>query len=81
VVSKPSIGFKIKADWSGQPQEYLEYFEDWTFQSDTEIESEGGFATTSINDTSHDDSCKDDARSNEADNNHGSMAAQSKMKS
>jgi hypothetical protein len=43
VVSKPSIGFKVKADWGGQPQEYQEYFEDWPPQSNTEIESEGRF--------------------------------------
>jgi len=43
VVSKSSIGFKIKADWGGQPQEYWEYFEDWTSQSNTEIEAEGRF--------------------------------------
>jgi hypothetical protein len=43
VVSKPSIGFKVKADWGGQPQEYWKYFEDWTSQSNPEIESEGRF--------------------------------------
>jgi len=43
VVSKSSIGLKVKADWKGQPQEYLEYFEDWAFQPNTEIESEGRF--------------------------------------
>jgi hypothetical protein len=43
VVLKPSIEFKVKADWGGQPQEYREYFEDWTFQSNTEIECEGRF--------------------------------------
>jgi hypothetical protein len=43
VVSKSSIGFKVKADWAGQPQEYREYFEDWTSQSNTEIEHEGRF--------------------------------------
>jgi len=42
VVSKPSIGLKVKADWDGQPQEYREYFEDWVFQSNTEIKPEGG---------------------------------------
>jgi hypothetical protein len=47
VVSNPSIGFKIKADRDGQPQEYREYFEDWTSQYNTEIESEGRFETTS----------------------------------
>jgi hypothetical protein len=41
VVSKLSIGLKVKADWDGQPQEYREYFEDWTFQSNTEMESKG----------------------------------------
>ena len=35
VVSKPSIGLKVKADWAGQPQEYREYFEDWMSQSNT----------------------------------------------
>jgi hypothetical protein len=43
VVSKPSIGFKVKADWAGQPHEYREYFEDWQAQSNTEIEAEGRF--------------------------------------
>jgi hypothetical protein len=43
VVSKPSIGFKVKADWDSQPQEYREYFEDWMSQSNTEIEVEGRF--------------------------------------
>jgi hypothetical protein len=28
VVSKPSIGFKAKAERGVQPQEYIEYFED-----------------------------------------------------
>jgi hypothetical protein len=41
VVSKPSIGFKVKAGWDSQPQEYREYFEDWMSQSNTEIEPEG----------------------------------------
>jgi hypothetical protein len=43
VVSKPSIGLKVKADWDCQPQEYREYFEDWLAQSNTEIEVEGRF--------------------------------------
>jgi hypothetical protein len=43
VVSKPSIGFKVKANCEGQPQEYREYFEDWTSQFNTEIETEGRF--------------------------------------
>jgi hypothetical protein len=43
VVSKPSIGLKVKADWDSQPQEYREYFEDWMSQSNTEIEVEGRF--------------------------------------
>jgi hypothetical protein len=43
VVSKPSIGLKVKEDRNGQPQEYREYFEDWTFQFNTEIEPERGF--------------------------------------
>jgi hypothetical protein len=42
VVSKPSIGLKVKADWDSQAQEYQEYFEDWVSQSNTEIEPEGG---------------------------------------
>ena len=47
VVSKPSIGLKVKADWDGQPQEYREYFEDWMSQSNTETVPERGFETTS----------------------------------
>ena len=43
VVSNPSIGLKVKADWDSQPQEYREYFEDWMSQSNTEIEVEGRF--------------------------------------
>jgi hypothetical protein len=42
-VSKPSTAFKVKADWSGQPQGYREYLEDWTSQPNAEIESEGRF--------------------------------------
>jgi hypothetical protein len=42
-VSKPSIGFKVKANCEGQPQEYQGYFEDWTSQFNTEIETEGRF--------------------------------------
>jgi hypothetical protein len=41
VVSKPSIGFKVKANCDGQPKEYREYFEDWTSQFNTQIETEG----------------------------------------
>jgi hypothetical protein len=43
MVSKPFIGFEVKADWGGQPQEYREYFEDWTSHSNAVIESEGRF--------------------------------------
>jgi hypothetical protein len=43
VVSKPSIGFKIKA-WQGvQPQEYIEYFEYWALRSTPRIERGAGF--------------------------------------
>jgi hypothetical protein len=41
VVSRPSIRLKVKADRGGQPQEYREYFEDWTSRSNAEIEPEG----------------------------------------
>jgi hypothetical protein len=37
------IGFKVKENFCGQPQEYREYFEDWTSQSNTEIETDGRF--------------------------------------
>ena len=43
VVSKPSIGLKVQADWNDQPQEYRKYFENWTSQSNTEIGPERGF--------------------------------------
>jgi hypothetical protein len=42
VVLKPSIGLEAKTDCNGQPQEYREYFEDWTSQPNTEIEPERG---------------------------------------
>jgi hypothetical protein len=41
VISKPSIGIKVKAGWVVQPEEYMEYFEDWTFQPNAEIGPEG----------------------------------------
>ena len=43
VVSKPSIGLKVKAGRGVQPQEYIEYFEDLTPRPNTEIESEERF--------------------------------------
>jgi hypothetical protein len=33
VVSKPSIRIEVKAERGGQPQKYMEYFEDWTPRS------------------------------------------------
>jgi hypothetical protein len=43
VVSKASIGFKVKAERGVQPQEYIEYFEDWTPRSNTGFGPEGRF--------------------------------------
>jgi hypothetical protein len=43
VVSKSSIGFKVKAGDSFQPEEYILYFEDWKLLSNAEIEPEGRF--------------------------------------
>jgi hypothetical protein len=43
VISKRSIGLKIKAEQGGQPQTYTGYFEDWPPCSNTEIEFEGTF--------------------------------------
>jgi hypothetical protein len=51
VVSKPSIGFKVKAERGVQPLEYIEYFEDWTPRANTkssDLDSRGGFETTAI---------------------------------
>jgi hypothetical protein len=43
VISKPSIGFKVKAKQNVQPQEYIKYFEDWTFCSNAGFESKWRF--------------------------------------
>jgi hypothetical protein len=43
VISKCSIGLKIKAGRGGQPQTYIKYFEDWTPHPNADIESEGTF--------------------------------------
>jgi hypothetical protein len=42
-MSKCSIGLKIKAGRGGQPQTYIEYFEDWTPRPNADIEFEGTF--------------------------------------
>ncbi len=42
-ISKCSIGLKIKAGRNGQPQTYIEYFEDWTLRPNADIEFEGTF--------------------------------------
>jgi hypothetical protein len=50
VVSKPSIGFNVKAKRGVQPQEYIEYFEDWTPRPNTksnDLDPRGGFENTS----------------------------------
>jgi hypothetical protein len=43
VISKCSIGLKIKAGRAGQPQTYIAYFEDWPPRPNTDIEFEGTF--------------------------------------
>lgn len=43
VVSKVSIAFKVKADRGLQPEEYNEYFEDWSLVSNAEIVRDGNF--------------------------------------
>jgi len=43
VVSKPSIGLKIKAAARFQPEEYIEYFEGWNRAPNAEIEFERRF--------------------------------------
>jgi hypothetical protein len=43
MVSKPSIRSKVKAGWVVQPDEYMGYFEDWTFLPNAEIGPEGRF--------------------------------------
>jgi hypothetical protein len=43
VVSKSSIGFRVKAECGVQPQEYIKYFEDWTLRSNTGFGPEGRF--------------------------------------
>ena len=51
------------------------------FSPTQRLSAKGGFETTSINDAHHDDRRKDDASNDacndEADNDHGSMTAQS----
>jgi len=42
-VSKPSIGFKVKADAKFKPEEYFRYFEDLKRVPNAEIEFEGRF--------------------------------------
>ncbi len=36
-ISKNEIWFKVKEEVKRQPEEYMEYFEDWLFTSDAEI--------------------------------------------
>ena len=42
-ISKPSIGFKVKADAGFKPEEYIEYFEALNRASNAEIGREGRF--------------------------------------
>jgi len=43
VASKPSIASKIEAGRRFQPEEYMEYFEDWILLPNKDIGREGWF--------------------------------------
>jgi hypothetical protein len=47
VVSKPSIGFKVKAELSGQPQEYISILRIGHHAPTPDLGPRGGFETTS----------------------------------